>query len=148
MKKRFVPIVIIFIMTLASCDNLSQDKYKNHTNNENVEIEKNDQTNKYAQDIAKYVYLETMSYNSGYIVHNKTDYTIDKILLEFVVEQKPYSVGTSHSYSVSIEKNYISANSSIKIYKEEIIKGLSRNGYFETLSRGEIKLIKSTALRL
>jgi len=135
-------LTIIFSLLFISCNPVGNNRDSDNKLNED-EINKNN----YRKNIADFVYIETLRTNEigdKWILHNKTNYTIDKVLIEVVV---PHSVGGITTYlKGNIEKNYIKAHSETEIIYSDFHIPLYPDG-LKQLKRGmlkpEIKLIKS-----
>lgn len=155
--KKIIAIIIITLSGLTlSCSNkadrsqkISKEEYANNiaryvTLNEIIDRESgyNDQGNYYFEEK-----------HNGYSLYNNTEYTLDKVVVEFVVSRPIYQGdGTTRSeyFNITMEFNYIEAKDVKKITKREIVKSLNPNlqEYSFAVSSFNIKEIKSTALKI
>lgn len=121
----------------------------------------------YANDIARYVTInEKIDGNSGYNdkgdyyydekhdgyrLNNTTEYTLDKVIIEFVVsESVPIgdALARSEYHIIPMEFNYIKAKAEVAITDQEIKRQLHIDPYDSrfNIKSFKIKEIKSTAL--
>lgn len=152
MKIEMKLLFVVLSILLISCN--KRDKYN---------LTKED----YANDIGKYVKLskefKENSYSEiplGYKLYNGTDYTIDKVVVEYVIfkeiVQTWETINSSH-HTVSVELDYIGAKERRKMLNEEIFRSLnnderelklSNKKLRFTIKSAKIKSIKSKALNL
>lgn len=145
-------LVLCYSITFLSCDKKTKTKISKE---------------EYANDIAKYVTIyeqinSDSGYNDkgdyyyeekhdGYRLDNNTEYTMDKIIVEFSlaeqVHKRPY-IADYEYYTVVLEFNYIKAKENKTITKRDVVKALNPNlnEYSFSVSSFNIKEIKSTAL--
>lgn len=149
MKNTYLFVIIVISVLFPSCDH----KKNNNTDYIDSSIIKEDKKKEFANNIAKYVYIERGEYGDVWILHNETDYTLDKVVAEFSVKKDdPSSGGSSLYYNISIEINYISANTDHEISKGDILKeihpALSRisGDFLYNIESFRLVLIKSQSL--
>ncbi|WP_026626332.1 hypothetical protein [Dysgonomonas capnocytophagoides] len=148
MKNTYLFGIVVISILLSSCD-----QKKNNTDRIDSSIIQEDKKTEFANNIAKYVYIERGEYGDVWILHNGTNYTLDKVIAEFSVKKDdPSSRGSSLYYDISIEINYISANTDHKITKGDILKeihpALSRisGDFLYNIESFRLVLIKSQSL--
>lgn len=145
-------LVLCCSITFLSCDykaknKISKEEYANDIG-KYVTINESVDQDVVADDKGGYLYEEE---HNGYILYNNTEYTMDKVIIEFSLEEqvhkRPYMTDYEY-YTVLLEFNYIKAKENKTITKRDVVKALNPNinEYSFSVKSFNIKEIKSTAL--